>query len=194
MWTSIIKVFTFHSTYALDAVTDLHVVSLKGHEDSIGVVGLSLRVDLRVAVLELKPIVPVVLHNFPVHLKVLFHPREGQVDLPALTPPFDRWFVVDQAVNFFKLDAADAPNNRRGLWGLGRVLLAADAGIPHPGTGSHEGGPGQEVHWGVTGASVPQQHGDECEEGADDNEGLVVHPSSQAAHGHKSPGGQKHTK
>lgn len=37
---------TFHSTDTLDPVTDLHVVSLKRHEDSIGVVGFSLGVNL----------------------------------------------------------------------------------------------------------------------------------------------------
>lgn len=179
--------FTFHSTYALDSVADLHVVALERHEDSIGVVRLSLRVNLGVAVLELEPVVAVVLRHLAVHLEVLLDPAEGQVYLSAVSAAFDCRLIVDQAVDIFILDPRDQPDDGRGLWRLRRVLLAADAGVPHPGTGRHQGGAGQEAQGGVTGAAVPQQHRDECEEGADDDEGLVVHPSSQAAHGHDSP-------
>lgn len=67
------------------------------------------------------------------------------------------------------------------------MLLAADTGISIPGTWSHQCSTGQELNRGVGGAFVPQQYSDECEEGADDDKGLVVHTSSQAAHDPKSP-------
>lgn len=131
--------------------------------------------------LELKAVVAVVLRNFAVHLKVFFHPAEGHVDLSAGPPTFDAGLVIDQAVDLFEFGAAD---NGRRLWRLGRVLLAADTGIPHPGTGSQQGSMRLEPEGGVAGATVPQQHGDEGEEGADNDEGLVVHPCSKTAHGY----------
>lgn len=67
------------------------------------------------------------------------------------------------------------------------MLLAADASIADLRTRGHRGSTGQEAYGGVTRAAVPQQHSDECEEGADNDEGLVVHPSSQAAHYHNLP-------
>lgn len=147
-------------------------------------VWLTLSVDLRVAVLKLKAVVAIVLRNFAVHLKVLFHPAEGHVDLSAGPSAFDAGLVVDQAVDLLKLGTSD---NGRGLWRLRRVLLAADTGIPHLGAGRHQGGMREEPEGGVAGATVPQQHGDEREEGADDDEGLVVHPCSQTAHGYDLP-------
>lgn len=148
-------------------------------------VGLPLGVDLGVAVLELEAVVAVVLRHFAVHVEVLLHPSEGHVDLPAGPPTLDADLVVDQAVDLLELGAAAAATNHgRRLRGLRRVLLAADAGVPpHPGTGSRQGSVRQEPEGGVAGATVPQQHGDEGEEGADDDEGLVVHPCSQTAHG-----------
>lgn len=134
--------------------------------------------------LELKAVVAVVLRNFAVHLEVFFHPAEGHVDLSAGPPTLDAGLVVDQAVDFFEFGTA---NDRWRLWGLWRVLLAADTGIPHPGTGSHQGSMRQEPEGGVAGATVPQQHGDEREEGADDNEGLVIHSCSKTAHGSDLP-------
>lgn len=175
------KHFTFHSTDALDPVPNLHIVTFKRHEDPVGVVGLPLRVHLRVAVLELEPVIAVVLRHFAVHLKVFLHPAEGHEDLPAGPPTFDAGLVVDQAVDLLEFGTAD---DGRRLGGLRRVLLAADAGISHPRAGSHQGGMRQEAEGGVAGATVPQQHRDEREEGADDDEGLVVHPCSQTAHGY----------
>lgn len=178
---------TFHSTDTLDPVTDLHVVALKRHEDSVGVVGLALRIHLGVAVLELKALVAVVLHNFAVDLEVFLHPAEGQEDLGALPPALDGGIVIDQAVDLLVLEAAAGPDDGRRLRRLRRVLLAADAGVAHLGTRRGQGGARQEAEGGVTGAAVPQQHGDEREERADDDEGLVVDPSGQAAHGYSSP-------
>lgn len=147
-------------------------------------VRLTLRVDLRIAVLELKAVVAVVLCYFAVHLKVFFHPAEGHVDLSPGPPAFDAGLVVDQAVDLFEFGTTD---DGWWLWGLWGVLLAAYTGVPHPGAGSHQGGMRQEPEGGVAGATVPQQHGDEREEGADDDEGLVVHPCSQTTHGSDSP-------
>lgn len=134
--------------------------------------------------LELKAVVAVVLRNFAVHLEVFFHPAEGHVDLCAGPPTFDADLVVDQAVDLFEFGTAD---HGRRLWRLRRVLLAADTGIARPGTGGHQGGMRQEPEGGVAGATVPQQHGDEREEGADNDEGLVVHPRSKTAHGGDLP-------
>lgn len=146
---------TFYSTYALDPVTDLHIVTFKRHEDSIGVIGLTLRVDLWIAVLELESIVAVVLYYFTVYFKVFLHPAEGQIDFSTFSPAFETRFVIYQAVDFFVLGPANIPNNRWWLRRLWRVLLAANASIPHLGTWIHQGGTGQEVKGGVTGASVP---------------------------------------
>lgn len=146
---------TFHSTDTLDSVADLHIVALKRHEDSVRVIGLPLCVNLRIAVLELKAFVAVVLHYFAVNLKVFFHPAEGKKDLSALSPAFNGGFIINQAVNFFVLDPASDPDNRRRLRGLRRVLLAADAGVPPLGTRSHQSSTGQEVKGSVTGAAVP---------------------------------------
>lgn len=144
---------TLDSTDAFDSIPNLHVVSLEGHEDSIGVVGLSLGVHLGVAVLELKAIVAVILNYFPVHFKVLFHPVERQVDLEAFSSAFDRGFVIDKAVDFLKLDAADNRWRLRGLWGM---LLAAEAFVPYLRTRSDEGGSRKEVYRGIVGAAVPE--------------------------------------
>lgn len=146
---------TFYSTDTLDTVPDLHIVALKWHEDSVRVIGLPLCVNLWVAVLELKPVVAVVLHYFAVYFKVFFHPAEGKVDLAALASALDGRFVIDQAVNFLILDPASSPNDRWRLWRLRRVLLAADARVPHLGAGSHKGSARQEAKRSVTGAAVP---------------------------------------
>lgn len=147
-------------------------------------VRLTLCVDLRIAVLELKSVVAVVLCYFAVHLEVFFHPAEGHVDLSSGPPAFDAGLIVDQAVDLFEFGTT---NNGWWLWRLWGVLLAAYTGVPHPGAGSHQGGMRQEPEGGVAGATVPQQHSDEGEEGADDDEGLVVHPCSQTTHGSDLP-------
>lgn len=131
------KCLTFYSTYALDPVTNLHVVTLKWHEDSIRMIGLTLSVNLWIAMLELKPVIAIVLSYFAVHFKIFFHPAEGHIDLAPFSLTFNTGFIIYQAIDFFKLGPTNNANNRRGLWRLWRVLLVADASIPHLWTWSH---------------------------------------------------------
>lgn len=155
---------TFHSADALDTIPDLHVVAFEGHEDSAGVVGLALGIHLGVAVRELEAVVAVVLHHLAVHLEILLHPAEGQVDVAALPSALDGGVIVNEAVNLLVLHSS---HHGRGLGRLRRLLLLQQqtAAVPLGAGGGLR--PGQEAQRLVAGAFVPKQDGDEREQGAD---------------------------
>jgi len=187
---------TFNTAYALHSVSNLHVVALEGHEDPVGVVRCSLCVYFGVAMREFKPVITIVLSNFPINLKVFLYPAERQEDLVAFPPPFHGVLVIDQTVNLLVLRprgfvAVEASGDRRSLLLLlGRCLLALLPGRVALGGGSSAFGAWQaagERAGSVGGASVPEQHRHQGEEGADDDQSLVVDPSCQATHIHTIP-------
>jgi len=150
---------------------------------------------------EFKPVITIVLSNFPINLKVFLYPAERQEDLAAFPPPFDGVLVVDQTVYLLILQpqgVVEASHAGRSLLLLlGRCFLALLAHIP---CGAVAGGGRAALgasraagEWAgaIRGASVPQQHRHQREESADDDQSLVVDPSCQATHIHTIPAKQR---
>lgn len=109
---------TFNTTYALHSVSNLYVVALEGHEDPVGVVRCSLCVYFGVAMREFKPVITIVLSNFPINLKVFLYPAERQEDLVAFPPPFNGVLIIDQTVNLLILQP----------WGFVAIEASCDGG------------------------------------------------------------------